>query len=167
MSLWVQAYAPDSRILVEFKNAMLMGLYNAELNKTCPFFMPKELQHENKIKAVLDHWLVHLRKYNMDPRAPSHDMAGLRSTHSFEKVGNSTRYDEILKTGQIPMEENVIPDEGGEVSGDVNKLQARDTYFFCKKKVISHLIAEVRGETQGGKMNSKMEPENWQKWQNR
>ena len=94
------------------------------------------------------------------------------------------------------MEENIIPgiildkseDEGGEVSGDVNKLQARDTYFFCKKtshqktgnlsrkpiscfsygkKVISHLIAEVRGETQGGKMNSKMEPENWQKWQNR
>ena len=29
--------------------------------------MPKELRHENEIKTVLDHQLVNLRKYNMDP----------------------------------------------------------------------------------------------------
>ena len=52
---------------VEIKDEMLMGLYNAELKETCLFFMPKELQHENEIKAVLDHQL-------------SHNMAGLRST---------------------------------------------------------------------------------------
>ena len=62
---------------VEIKDEMLMGLYNAEL-----FFMPKELQHENEIKAVLDHQL-------------SHDMAGLRITYSFETVGNSTRSHEM------------------------------------------------------------------------
>ena len=57
--------------------------------KTCLLFMPKEeIQHENKIKAVLDHQLVNLRMYNADPRAPSHDMAGLRSTYSVKKSVN-------------------------------------------------------------------------------
>ena len=36
-----------------------MGLYNAELKETFSFFMPKELQHENMIKAVLDHQISH------------------------------------------------------------------------------------------------------------
>ena len=67
MKLWIQAYAPDKRSLVEFKNEMLMGHYNAELKKTCLFFKPKELRHENEIKTVLDHQLVNLRKYNMEP----------------------------------------------------------------------------------------------------
>ena len=76
LRLWVQAYAPAKRSLVEFKNAMLLGLYNAELRKTCLIFMPK---HESEIKAVLDHQLINLRTYNQDPRAPAQDMAGLRS----------------------------------------------------------------------------------------
>ena len=97
------------RSLKDFKNKMLMGLFNVELKKTCLFFMPKELQHENEIKAVLDHQLVNLRKYNTNPRVPSHDIAGLRSTYSFETVGNSTRSDEMLKTGQIPTELNTMP----------------------------------------------------------
>ena len=72
MRLRVQAYAPAKRSQVEFKNALLLGLYNAELRKTILFFMPKEIKHENKIKAVLDHQLVNLRTYNTDSRAPSH-----------------------------------------------------------------------------------------------
>ena len=83
MRLWVQAYAPAKRSLVEFKNSMLR---------------PKELKHKNKIRAVLDHQLVNLRTYNIDPRAPSHDLAGLRSTYNFETVGNSTKLDEISLT---------------------------------------------------------------------
>ena len=43
MRLWIQAYAPDIKSLVEFKDEMLMGLYNAELKETCLFCMPKEL----------------------------------------------------------------------------------------------------------------------------
>ena len=47
LRLWVQAYAPAKGCLVEFKNAMFMGLYHAELKKTCQLFMPKELQYES------------------------------------------------------------------------------------------------------------------------
>ena len=43
------------------------------------FFMPKKIQHENEIKAVLDHQLINLRMFNTDPIAPSHDIAGLKS----------------------------------------------------------------------------------------
>ena len=67
--------------MVEFKNAMLLGLYNAELRKTCLMFMPKEIKHKREIKAVLDHQPMNLRTYNQDPRAPAQDMAGLRSTY--------------------------------------------------------------------------------------
>ena len=38
MRQWVQAYAQAKRSLVEFKNAMTTGLYNAELKKTCIFY---------------------------------------------------------------------------------------------------------------------------------
>jgi len=118
----------NKRSLVEFKDEMLMGLYNVELKETCLFYMPKELQHENVIKAVPNHQLVNLRKY----RAPSHFMAVFRSTYSFETLRNSTRSDEMLKTGQISMEVNTMSrlivdkseDESGEMSGDVNALQA-------------------------------------------
>ena len=55
LRLFVQAYPPARRSLVEFKNSMLLGLYNAELRKTCLMFMPKEIKHKREIKAVLDH----------------------------------------------------------------------------------------------------------------
>ena len=51
MRLWIQAYAPDKRSIVEFKDEILMELFNAELKETCLFFMPKELQHENQGSA--------------------------------------------------------------------------------------------------------------------
>ena len=97
---------------------------------------------------MLDHQLVNLRMYNMDPRTPSHDIAWLRSTNSFEKVGNSMRSDEILKTGQIPKTENAMPrlildeseDEGVKVSGDVNAWQAW-VVFLARKPVIRREIA--------------------------
>ena len=40
--------------IVVIKDEILMGLYNAELKETCLFFMLKELQHKNEIKAMLD-----------------------------------------------------------------------------------------------------------------
>ena len=55
LRLFVQAYPPARRSLVEFKNSMLLGLYNPELRKTCQMFMPREIKHEREIKAVLDH----------------------------------------------------------------------------------------------------------------
>ena len=48
LRLFVQAYPPARRSLVEFKTNMLMGLYNAELRKTCLTFMPKEIKHERE-----------------------------------------------------------------------------------------------------------------------
>ena len=67
--------------MVEFKDEMLMGLYNAKLKKTCLFFMPEELQHENKIKTVLD--------------------SQLKTTHmdSIETVENSKRVDKMCEIG--------------------------------------------------------------------
>ena len=51
MRSWIQAYAPDKRSIVEFKDEILMGLFNAELKETCLFFMPKELKHINQGSA--------------------------------------------------------------------------------------------------------------------
>lgn len=94
---------------MEFKTAMLLGLYNnAELRKTCFMFMPKEIKYEREIKAVLDHQLVNLRTYNMDPRAPAQDMAGLRSTYGDERV-EGTKANEKLKTGHVPIDINAMP----------------------------------------------------------
>ena len=42
--------------------------------------MPEENKHEQEIKTVQDHQLANLRTYNLDPRAPAQDMAGLQST---------------------------------------------------------------------------------------
>ena len=107
LRLWVQAYAPARRSLVDFKTAMLMGLYNAELRKNCLIFMPKEIKHESEIRAVLDDQLTNLSTYNLDPRAPSQDMAGLRSTCGYKKSTNE-RSDEMLKTRQVPMDVNAM-----------------------------------------------------------
>ena len=130
LRLFVQAYPQARRSLVEFKNAMLLGMYNAELRKTCLMFMPKELKHEKEIKAVLVHQLVNLRTYNQDPRAPAQDMAGLRSTYGYKK-SEVTKADEMLKTGQVPMDVNAMPglvmdeseDEALDLEGGVNNLQ--------------------------------------------
>ena len=115
-------------------------------------FMPKELQHENEIKVVLDHQL-------------SHDLDGLRSTYSFETVGNSTRSTEMLKTGQIPTEVNTMPglivyeseNERGKMSGVVNKLQARDGCLFCKKT--SHHMRNCRSYEDWKEKNPKSKQE--------
>ena len=80
LRLFVQAYPPARRSLVEFNTNMLLGLYNDELRKTCLMFMPQDITHEWEIKEVLDHQLVNLRTYNLDPRAPAQDIAGLQST---------------------------------------------------------------------------------------
>ena len=146
----MQAYPPAKRSLIEFKNTILMRLYNTELRKTCLFFLPKEIQHENKIKAVLDNQLVNLKTYNTDPRSPSHEMAGLRITYSFKK-NVDTRSVEMLKTGQVPMDVNAMlglvmdeldtedkDDKDDEaVVGGINTMQGREVCFFCKK--ISHM----------------------------
>ena len=52
--------------------------------------MPKELQHKNKMKAVLDNQL-------------SHDIKELKATYtdSFKKVENSKRSDKMWETGNI------------------------------------------------------------------
>ena len=101
LRLFVQAYPPTRRSLGEFKTDMLMGLYNAELRKTCLLFMPKEINYEREIKAVLDHELVNLRTYNMDPRALAQDMAGLHSTYGYDR-SEMSKDNKMLKTGRCP-----------------------------------------------------------------
>jgi hypothetical protein len=49
--------APAKRTLSEFKTAMILGLNHCELWRMCLQFMPKVLQNEGEIKAVLDHQL--------------------------------------------------------------------------------------------------------------
>ena len=96
--------------------------------------MPKEIKHEREIKAVLDHQLINLRTYNMDPRAPAQDMSGLHSTYGNDRS-------EMFKTGQVPMDVNTMPGLAEDVSdvedleaeGGVNALQNGDTCYFCKK----------------------------------
>ena len=136
----MQAYPPARRSLVEFKTNMVVGLYNAELRKTCLMFMPKDIKHELEIKAVLDHQLVNLRTYNMDPRAPAQDMAGLQSTYGYDR-SEMNKANEVLKTGQVPMDINAMPGLVEDVSdaeeldaeSGINALQGRDVCYFCKK----------------------------------
>jgi len=140
LRLFVQAYPPARRSLVEFKTNMLLGLYNPELRKTCLMFMPKDIKDEREIKAVLDHQLVNLRTYNMDPRAPAQDMAGLQSTYGHDK-SEMTKANKMLKTGQVPMGINTMPGLVEDVSdaeeldaeGRINALQSGDMCYFCKK----------------------------------
>ena len=160
MRLWIQAYAPARRSLVEFKTAMILGLYNAELRKTCLMFMPKVIQHESEIKAVLDHQLVNLRTYNTDPRAPAQDLSGLRSTYSFESEDHNKERDMMLKTGQVPMEVNEMPglvlDESeDEETGGINALQG-DNCFWCKKP--GHQKKDCRSFSDWKKKNPDRKP---------
>ena len=112
LRLFLQAYPPAWRSLVEFKTDMLLGLYSAELRKTCLTFMPKEIKHEREIKAVLDHQLVNLRTYNMVPRAPAQDMSSPHSTYGYDR-SEMSKANKMLKTGQVPMDINRI--RGGRV----------------------------------------------------
>ena len=136
----MQAYPPARRSLVEFKNHMLLGLYNSERRKTCLLFMPKEIKHEREIKAVLDHQLVNLRTYNLDPGAPAQDMSGLKSTYGYDKSEISKAH-EMLKTGQVPMDINAMPGlvedvsdaENLDAESGINTLQSGDTCYFWKK----------------------------------
>ena len=152
LRLWVHSYA--RRSLVEFKTAMLMGLYNAELRKTCLIFMPKEIKHESKIKAVLDHQLTNLRTYNLDPRVSLQDMAGLRTTYGYKKSAND-RSDKMLKTRQIPMDVNAMPrlmsDESVDKNGGINAMQSGDAHFVCKKP--GHLKRNCKKYTDWKKNN--------------
>ena len=140
LRLFVQAYPPARRSSVKFKTNMLLGLYNAELRKTCLMFMPKDIKHEQEIKAVLDHQLVNLRTYNMDPRAPVQDIAGLQSTFGYDR-SKTAKANKMLKTGQVPMDVNDMPGlvedvsdaEDLDIEGGVNALQNGDTSNFCKK----------------------------------
>ena len=167
----MQAYPPARRSLVEFKTNMLLGLYNAELRKTCPMFMPKEIKHKRKIKAVMDHQLANLRTYNLDPRAPAQDMAGLQSTYGYDK-SEITKANEMLKTGQVPMDVNAMPGlveyvsdaEDLDFEGGRRKTPARNSRsansqpsifcYNCGKQ--GHISRECRGEqrNQGRRGNS-------------
>ena len=162
--LCVQAYAPAQRSLVEFKTAMLMGLYNAELRKTCLIFMPREIKNESEIRTVLDHLLTNLKTYNQDPRATSQDMAGLRSTYGYEK-GTADRTAEMLKTGQVPMDVNAMPglmsDESEDESGSVNAMQSEDACFFCKKS--GHMKRDCKKYIEWKKNNSSRKTGNTQR----
>ena len=168
----MQAYPPARRSLVEFKTNMLLGLYNAELRKTCPMFMPKEIKHKRKIKAVMDHQLANLRTYNLDPRAPAQDMAGLQSTYGYDK-SEITKANEMLKTGQVPMDVNAMPGlveyvsdaEDLDFEGGRRKTPARNSRsansqpsilcYNCGKQ--GHISRECRGEqrNQGRRGNSR------------
>ena len=163
LRLFVQAYPPARRSLVEFKTNMLLGLYNADLRKTCLMFMPKEIKHEREIKAVLDHQLVNLRTYNLDPRAPAQDMSGLHSSYSNDKWEQS-KANEMLKTGQVPMDVNAMPGLADDVSdvedleaeGGVNALQNGESCYFCKKT--GHRKRECRKFEEWKKKNPHRKP---------
>ena len=146
-----------------FKTDMLLGLYNAELRKTCLTFMPKEIKHEREIKAVLDHQLVNLRTHNMDPRAPAQDMSGLHSTYGYDR-SEMSKANKMLKTGQVPMDINAMPGlvedvsdvEDLEAEGGVNALQNGDTCYFCKKT--GHQKRECRKFEEWKKKNPHKKP---------
>ena len=67
-------------------------------------------------------------------------MAGLRSMYGYEKNRNE-HLDEMLQTGQVPMDVNAMPglvtdksgDESQETEGSVNALQKGDTCFFLQE----------------------------------
>ena len=44
----------------------------------------------------------------MDPRAPVQDMTGLHSTYGNDR-GEMSKANEMLKTGQVPMDVNTMP----------------------------------------------------------
>ena len=81
-----------------------------------------------EIKADLDYQLANLRTYNLNPRAPAQDMAGLQSTYGYDK-SEITNANEMLKTGQVPLDVNVMP---GLVE-DMSDAEEGDVCYFYKK----------------------------------
>ena len=67
-------------------------------------------------------------------------MAGLQSTYGYDK-SEMTKINEMLKTGQVPMDVNAMPGLLEDVSDaeeldaerGINALQGRDVCYFCKK----------------------------------
>ena len=162
LRLWEQAYAPAQRSLNEFKNAMLMGLYNAELRKTCLNFMPKELKQENEIKAVLDQQLVNFRKYNMYSRVPSQDMAWIRKVGSFETMGNNTRSEEMMKTGKMKRKPVSFADSGTE--GHISKDYRNERRNSGRRDEQQNVGGGKMAEMVKFMMNIEDEADKWQKW---
>ena len=80
-----------------------------------PFFIPKKLQHENEINAVLE-------------RQISHDMNGLKGLYTdiFETIENRKISDEIWETGKIHMEVNTM----------TRIMQKSATLFMLKTSLI-------------------------------
>ena len=76
----------------------------------------------------------------MDPRAPAQDMSGLHSTYGNDR-GEMSKANEMLKTGQVPMDVNAMPGLVEDVSEaeykdteeSVNALNGGDKCYFCKK----------------------------------
>ena len=60
-------------------------------------------------------------------------MAGLRSKYGYDK-GTNDRSDEILKTGQVPMDVNAMPglmsNESEDEDVGVNAMQSGDACYF-------------------------------------
>ena len=73
--------APAKRTLSEFKTAMILGLNHCELWRMCLQFMPKVLQNEGEIKAVLDHQLDEMQRTGQVPMKVN-AMPGLVSDES-------------------------------------------------------------------------------------
>ena len=67
-------------------------------------------------------------------------MTGLQSTNGYDK-SEMTKINEMLKTGQVPMDVNAMPGLLEDVSDaeeldaerGINALQGRDVCYFCKK----------------------------------
>ena len=51
---------------------------------------------------------MNLRVYNLDPRAPAQDMAGLQSMYRYDK-SKITKVNKMLKTGHMPIDVNAMP----------------------------------------------------------
>ena len=97
-------------------------------------FIPKDIKHEREIKAVLDYQLVNLRTYNLDPRAPAQDMAGLQSTYGDDK-SEITKANEMLKTGQVPIDVNSMPGLVEDMS-DAEELDAETLECTRQRKEV-------------------------------
>ena len=67
-------------------------------------------------------------------------MAGLQSTYGDDK-SEMTKANEMLKTGQVPMDVNAMPGlvkdvsdaKGLDAESGINALQGGDVCYFCKK----------------------------------
>ena len=65
----------------------------------------------------------------MDPRA------GLQSTYGYDR-SETNKANEMLKTGQVPMDVNAFPglvEDVSDAESGINALQGGDVCYFCKK----------------------------------